>query len=66
MRPHAQYTHGTFLPDYFADETLLDVDSARKGSVTISCKLLVSGRVPNWIDVQHVEKLLSILLQPGG
>ncbi|MDE2297146.1 MAG: dienelactone hydrolase family protein, partial [Burkholderiales bacterium] len=33
VRPHAQYTHGALLVEYFVDETAPDVDSARIGVI---------------------------------
>lgn len=65
VRPHAQYTHGALLLEYFVDETVLDVDSARIGSVEVSYELLVGRRILKWIDSQDFEKLLGPLLQPS-
>jgi hypothetical protein len=56
VRPHAQYTHGALFLEYFVDETALDVDSARIGSVEISYELLAGRRIPKWIDSQDFER----------
>ena len=65
VRPHAQYTHRTFFFEHFVDETVLNVDSARIGSVKISYEPLEGRRILKWIVGQDFEKFLRLFLQPS-